>query len=52
MGGLLADEPSPEADIAFGCAATVHLEDRLAEHIGAARADGRSALRTPLSAWT
>ncbi|WP_055600276.1 iron-containing redox enzyme family protein [Streptomyces aureus] len=49
IGGLLADEPSLEADIAFGCAATVHLEDRLAEHIGAAWADGRSALRTPLN---
>ncbi|MEU6988510.1 iron-containing redox enzyme family protein [Streptomyces sp. NPDC046324] len=48
IGGLLADEPSLEADIAFGCAATVHLEDRLAEHIGAAWAEGRSALRTPL----
>lgn len=46
--GLLADEPSLEADIAFGCAATVHLEDRLAAHIGAAWAEGRSALRTPL----
>ncbi|WP_329274787.1 iron-containing redox enzyme family protein [Streptomyces sp. NBC_00691] len=48
IGGLLADEPSLEADIAFGCAATVLLEDRLAEHIGAAWAEGRSALRTPL----
>ncbi|MEU7011643.1 iron-containing redox enzyme family protein [Streptomyces sp. NPDC046332] len=48
IGGLLADEPSLEADIAFGCAATVHLEDRLAAHIGAAWAEGRSALRTPL----
>ncbi|MCB8901098.1 MULTISPECIES: iron-containing redox enzyme family protein [unclassified Streptomyces] len=52
IGGLLADEPSLEADIAFGCAATVHLEDRLAEHIGAAWGEGRSALRTPLSART
>jgi hypothetical protein len=52
IGGLLADEPSLEPDIAFGCAATVHLEDRLAEHIGVAWAEGRSALRTPLSART
>ncbi|MET7756657.1 iron-containing redox enzyme family protein [Streptomyces sp. NPDC005389] len=52
IGGLLADEPDLEADIAFGCAATVHLEDRLAEHIGAAWAEGRSALRTPLSTRT
>ena len=52
IGGLLADEPALEADVAFGCAATVHLEDRLAEHIGAAWAEGRSALRTPLSART
>ncbi|MFF2305498.1 iron-containing redox enzyme family protein [Streptomyces sp. NPDC058128] len=50
--GLLADEPALEADVAFGCAATVHLEDRLAEHIGAAWAEGRSALRTPLSTRT
>ncbi|MFD9032719.1 iron-containing redox enzyme family protein [Streptomyces sp. NPDC059567] len=48
VGGLLADEPSLEADIVFGCAATIHLEDRLADHIGAAWAEGRSALRTPL----
>ncbi|MFD9245244.1 iron-containing redox enzyme family protein [Streptomyces sp. NPDC059556] len=52
IGGLLADEPALEPDIAFGCAATVHLEDRLAEHIGAAWAEGRSALRTPLSTRT
>ncbi|MFF9147466.1 iron-containing redox enzyme family protein [Streptomyces sp. NPDC014861] len=48
IGGLLADEPDLEEDIAFGCAATVHLEDRLAAHIGAAWAAGQSALLTPL----
>lgn len=48
IGGLLADEPALEADIAFGCAATVLLEDRLADHIRAEWAQGRSALRRPL----
>ncbi|MFJ9338775.1 iron-containing redox enzyme family protein [Streptomyces sp. NPDC101733] len=48
IGGLLADEPDLEGDVAFGCAATVLLEDRLAHHIREAWARGRSALRTPL----
>ncbi|MFC9593876.1 iron-containing redox enzyme family protein [Streptomyces sp. NPDC056944] len=48
IGGLLADEPSLEADVAFGCAATVFLEDRLTAHIRQAWNQGRSALRTPL----
>ncbi|WP_374777689.1 iron-containing redox enzyme family protein [Streptomyces sp. NBC_01310] len=48
IGGLLADEPGLEADVAFGCAATVLLEERLAAHIGAAWDQDRSALRTPL----
>ncbi|MFD9355167.1 iron-containing redox enzyme family protein [Streptomyces sp. NPDC060031] len=48
IGGLLADEPGLEPDIAFGCAATVLLEDRLADHIREAWENGRSALRTPL----
>lgn len=48
VGGLLADEPALEEDIAFGCAATVFLEDRLADHIRAAWAAGESALLTPL----
>ncbi|MFI8260822.1 MULTISPECIES: iron-containing redox enzyme family protein [unclassified Streptomyces] len=48
IAGLLADEPDLEADIAFGCAATVLLEDRLATHIGQAWDQGRSALRSPL----
>ncbi|MET8412384.1 iron-containing redox enzyme family protein [Streptomyces sp. NPDC005195] len=46
--GLLADEPALEAAIAFGCAATLLLEDRLAAHIGTAWDQNRSALRTPL----
>ncbi|WP_055600336.1 iron-containing redox enzyme family protein [Streptomyces aureus] len=50
IGGLLADEPALEPDIAFGCAATVLLEDRLAAHVGEAWASGRSALRSPLPA--
>lgn len=47
IGGLLADEPRLEPDIAFGCAATLLLEDRLATHIRTAWEQGRSALRTP-----
>jgi hypothetical protein len=46
--GLLCDEPGMAADVAFGCAATVLLEDRLATHIRTAWARKRSALRTPL----
>lgn len=48
IGGLLADEPWLEADIAFGCAATTVLEDRLDAHIRASWSAGRSACRLPL----
>ncbi|WP_329525206.1 iron-containing redox enzyme family protein [Streptomyces sp. NBC_01462] len=48
IGGLLADEPELEEDIAFGCAATLLLEDRLAAHIKTAWTQELSALRTPL----
>ncbi|MEV6400396.1 iron-containing redox enzyme family protein [Streptomyces sp. NPDC051907] len=48
IGGLLTDEPSLEADVAFGCAATLLLEDRLAHHIRDAWAQGSTALRRPL----
>ncbi|MBT2449627.1 iron-containing redox enzyme family protein [Streptomyces sp. ISL-43] len=48
IGGLLADEPGLEADVAFGCAATVLLEDRLATGIRGAWDQGRTALRRPL----
>ncbi|MEU9107707.1 iron-containing redox enzyme family protein [Streptomyces xanthophaeus] len=48
IGGLLADEPDLEGDIAFGCAATVLVEDRLAAHIRGAWERGHSALRTAL----
>ncbi|WP_393072113.1 iron-containing redox enzyme family protein [Streptomyces sp. LN704] len=48
IGGLLADEPELEADIAFGCAATLLLEDRLTAHIAGAWEQRLSALRTPL----
>ncbi|MCF3185249.1 iron-containing redox enzyme family protein [Streptomyces polychromogenes] len=50
VGGLLADEPELEADVAFGCAATVLLEERLAAHIRTAWDRHRSALRTPAGA--
>ncbi|MYS20526.1 Iron-containing redox enzyme [Streptomyces sp. DvalAA-14] len=45
IGGMLADEPHLEADVAFGADATVFLEDRLAAHLLDAWRDGRSALR-------
>jgi hypothetical protein len=48
VGGLLADEPDLEEDIAFGCAATLLLEDRLAAHIQSAWERQCSALRTPI----
>ncbi|MGW3324081.1 iron-containing redox enzyme family protein [Streptomyces virginiae] len=48
IAGLLAEEPDLEADVAFGCAATVLLEDRLARHIRENWDHGRSALRSPL----
>ncbi|MFF3015542.1 iron-containing redox enzyme family protein [Streptomyces sp. NPDC057939] len=48
IGGLLTDEPDLEGDVAFGCAATVLVEDRLAAHIRGAWDSGRSALRTAL----
>ncbi|MCY0951963.1 iron-containing redox enzyme family protein [Streptomyces sp. H27-S2] len=48
IGGLLTDEPHLEPDIAFGCAATLHLEDRLTHHIHTAWEQGHSSLRTPL----
>jgi hypothetical protein len=52
IGGLLADEPGLEADVAFGCAATILLEDQLAAHIKAAWEQNGSALRTPLPGST
>jgi hypothetical protein len=45
IGGLLADEPYLEAEVAFGADATVFLEDRLAAHLLDAWREGRSALR-------
>ncbi|WP_432753831.1 iron-containing redox enzyme family protein [Streptomyces sp. JL2001] len=45
IGGLLADEPDLEPDVAFGCAATLLLEDRLAAHLRTAWDQGGSALR-------
>ncbi|MFI9353906.1 iron-containing redox enzyme family protein [Streptomyces lydicus] len=49
VGGLLAEEPELEPDVAFGIGATGLLEDRLATRLlGAWRAE-RSALRSPLT---
>ncbi|MFE2537136.1 iron-containing redox enzyme family protein [Streptomyces sp. NPDC059371] len=50
IGGLLADEPALQADIAFGCAATVLVEDRLGAFIRNRWAQHQSALRTTLAA--
>ncbi|MFD8638450.1 iron-containing redox enzyme family protein, partial [Streptomyces sp. NPDC059656] len=49
IGGLLAVEPRLEADVAFGCAATGLLEDRLSAHVLRSWTAGESALRAPLS---
>ncbi|MEU3823663.1 iron-containing redox enzyme family protein [Streptomyces sp. NPDC030392] len=48
IGGLLDDEPGLAPDVAFGIAATVHLEDRLGEHLLRAWREGATSLRTPL----
>ncbi|WP_367318965.1 iron-containing redox enzyme family protein [Streptomyces sp. HUAS ZL42] len=48
VGGLLADEPHLEADIAFGVHATGFLEDRLGARLLKAWRQQRSALRVPL----
>ncbi|MGW6745510.1 iron-containing redox enzyme family protein, partial [Streptomyces sp. NPDC055025] len=45
IGGLLADEPRLEADVAFGADATVFLENRLGARLLDAWRTGRSALR-------
>jgi hypothetical protein len=45
IGGLLADEPHLEPDVAFGADATVFLEDRLGAQLLSAWRAGRSALR-------
>ncbi|MFD9723001.1 iron-containing redox enzyme family protein [Streptomyces sp. NPDC059072] len=48
IAGLLAVEPHLEADVAFGCAATGLLEDRLSDHLRQRWTAGKSALRVPL----
>ncbi|MBW5249214.1 iron-containing redox enzyme family protein [Streptomyces sp. P01-B04] len=45
IGGLLAEEPGLDSEVAFGADATVYLESRLASHLMAAWQLGRSALR-------
>ncbi|MFI9392371.1 iron-containing redox enzyme family protein [Streptomyces bauhiniae] len=47
VGGLLADEPHLEADIAFGVHATGLLEDRFGAQVLKAWRQQHSALRTP-----
>ncbi|MFD8685908.1 iron-containing redox enzyme family protein [Streptomyces sp. NPDC059651] len=44
IGGLLAEEPSLDTEVAFGADATVHMEGRLASHLLNAWQTGRSAL--------
>lgn len=44
IGGLLADEPHLDSDVAFGADATVHVENRLASHLLNHWQTGRSAL--------
>ncbi|MFC3849489.1 iron-containing redox enzyme family protein [Corynebacterium hansenii] len=46
-GGLTDDEPELAADILFGAAASLHMDDLVGAHIDAAWSDGRSALREP-----
>ncbi|ARF70823.1 hypothetical protein B7C62_00105 [Kitasatospora albolonga] len=48
IGGLLADEPHLEPDIAFGIEATGFLEDRLAARLLTAWRGNSTALRGPL----
>ncbi|MBC7268782.1 MAG: iron-containing redox enzyme family protein [Streptomyces sp.] len=45
IGGLLAEEPHLEPDVAFGIDATGHVEDRLAARLLADWRAGRSSLR-------
>ncbi|EDY44589.1 iron-containing redox enzyme family protein [Streptomyces sp. SPB074] len=47
IGGLLAEEPGLEADVAFGAEATTLLEDHLSTHLLTAWRAGRPALRQP-----
>ncbi|MDX3180531.1 iron-containing redox enzyme family protein [Streptomyces sp. ME02-7008A-1] len=44
VGGLLEEEPHLDPDVAFGAAATVHLENRLASHILKSWRAGRPTL--------
>ena len=44
-GGLADDEPELAADILFGAAASLHMDDLVGGHMAAAWSEGRSALR-------
>ncbi|MCQ0003072.1 iron-containing redox enzyme family protein [Streptomyces sudanensis] len=48
IGGLLADEPGLAPDVAFGIAATVHLEGLLGERLLRSWSEGATSLRKPL----
>ncbi|MFI9306765.1 iron-containing redox enzyme family protein [Streptomyces triculaminicus] len=48
VGGLLREEPQLAADVVFGIAATLLLEERLGDHLLGAWRAGRSSLRVPL----
>lgn len=49
IGGLLADEPGLEPDVAFGIHATGFLDGRLGARLLSAWRQGQSALRVPLT---
>jgi hypothetical protein len=48
VGGLLAEEPALDAEVAFGADATAFLEDRLSRRLLAAWRENRTSLVTPL----
>jgi hypothetical protein len=49
-GGLARQEPTLAADILWGARCLVALDERWAEHVLGAWAEGRSSLRAPLGA--
>jgi hypothetical protein len=47
IGDLLDREPELEADLVFGIAAFLYLEDKLADHLMSCWTEGRTSLITP-----